>query len=612
MQHQAKSRRRFFLLGVALFGLTFCLFNARLAMADGAASAPAFSGSFSDNQLTLTLSESPAGYSGVIVKGDNRFPVTASVKGQTLNGTFQASGAAFPFTASFADGRLVLATGGKTHTLVKAVQNPLSRTGQGLAHAPPAAAAPGIFDDAQTFGDFAVLGSTPGGKTLFMQLKDAPTLESALTQTADALGKVLDAKPALGNAFADAKTKEKGGVSFTGKYKGHDVRGVIFSGVAKGTASATVIIAAADATKDDVAALYAAMPAPPAKMTTHKFPDGSGSIDLPEGWTTPDQTAAFGIGVIGPAGQRVIWNASRTIMDPNCGMVRTGRQAYQLQVQNYHFAVNRYQQLLAFRQRNPNFPLPPAPTPPVEPNADPNIQMPGIIFCRECNSEEDIIKYFNPILEQKQRMGGKGYSTIDKVFAVFPGEPNPFIAGSHSGTAYLAITDHIGDDAHRMRAVTSTMTSPLIKGESWEMSTCTMRAPDETFDKDFPVMSAIMNSVTLNMDVVNQVQSRQGNAIRKIFADKFKVMIKAGQDFQDQQARQFASHEQQIAAQEQARHDSNSDFIEYIGGVRKVLDTHTGKTVDVDLFHSDAITDGLNGLSNDPHQFVQIPLRYLR
>ena len=139
-----------------------------------------------------------------------------------------------------------------------------------------------------------------------------------------------------------------------------------------------------------------------------------------------------------------------------------------------------------------------------------------------------------------------------------------------------------------------------------------MRAPDEIFDRDLPVMQGIMNSVNLNLNVVTQVQQRDGESIRKIFADKFQIMMKAGRDFQDQQANNFANHERRIAAQAKARHDSNSNFIEYIGGVRHVYDHATSKMLDVSLFNSTGIVHGLNEAANDPNRFVQIPLRYLR
>jgi hypothetical protein len=67
-----------------------------------------------------------------------------------------------------------------------------------------------------------------------------------------------------------------------------------------------------------------------------------------------------------------------------------------------------------------------------------------------------------------------------------------------------------------------------------------------------------------------------------------------------------------MAAQQQAMHDSSSDFIEYIRGVRDVYDNQTGQMHSVDLFHVNGIVNGMNTAANDPNRFVQIPLRYER
>ena len=72
-----------------------------------------------------------------------------------------------------------------------------------------------LSGQALKFGDFTILGSTNAGKTLFIKLPTAQTLQMAITQTADAIGKMLDSKPAVTGAFADSKTKSKGGAIFT-------------------------------------------------------------------------------------------------------------------------------------------------------------------------------------------------------------------------------------------------------------------------------------------------------------------------------------------------------------------------------------------------------------
>jgi hypothetical protein len=89
-------------------------------------------------------------------------------------------------------------------------------------------------------------------------------------------------------------------------------------------------------------------------------------------------------------------------------------------------------------------------------------------------------------------------------------------------------------------------------------------------------------------------------------------LLKQAHDFNAREAENFNRFESQERAREQARHDSNSNFIEYINGVRDVYDTRTGQMLSVDLFNVNGIVAGLNAGANDPNRFVQIPLRYER
>ena len=470
--------------------------------------------------------------------------------------------------------------------------------------------------DAQTFGGFAVLGATPTGKTLFMKLPAGETLEAAIVQTADELGKALDAKPAISGAFANAQGKNNGGASLTGKLKGHDIKGVIFCGTGPNGDSATVVIDNADASKDDVAALFAFMPAQ-LKMTTHKFPDGSGSIDLPDGWTTPTQSASNAVVAAGPAGQLVAFGLIREIYDPNCRTVRMDRQTYQIQLQNYNFQMAQYQQSIRMHAQFPNTLAPGAPPkPPVAPDPDPNMaaikQNSPLRYCKFCDGPDEVLKVWYPLGEDLGKRTGTPYTSLDKTILVIPADPDPAHPGVKSGTVYIAVTDHDGDKATHVRALNQISTSQIQAGEAWQLDMCVMRAPDAIFDRDLPVMKAVMNSVNLDMHVVNGEIAAQGAAVRKMGADMFAQTEKQAQEFQDQQARQFQDHERQIAAQEKATHDSSSDFIEYIGGVRDVYDTATGQMHSVDLFNSNGIVDGMNAAANDPNRFVQIPLRYER
>lgn len=633
-----------FLSGIALISWGSKPYaRADVAPAGASVDDPAkFAGIFESEKMTLELKPAGEGQlSGKIKLGDKQFPATGRVRDGQLVGQFESGGSKFDFTASVNGTSMRFLTGRSDFNLTRKVNpldaqaapNPLDA--QAAAPNPldgatpakpgrddgamPSTPAPGAAAaqatngvEGATLGAFSVLGSTQTGKTLFLKLPAGQTLEAAITQTADELGKVLDGKPALSGAFAEAKVKSKGGASLTGKLKGADIRGLIFCGTGQNGGSGTVIFAGAAAPKEELATLFNFMPAT-MKMQTHKFPDGSGSIDLPDGWTTPDQTATYGIGVKGPQGQFVLFNGITSINDPNCRLVRMSQQNYKMSMQNYQTQLRMYQQAVLMHQRFPNTVMPAAPPkPPAAPDADPNVQSPGLIFCQYCDGPEEVLKYLSPVMQAKAQRAGKPYTTLDKVIAVFPGEPSPMMPRSKTGTVYIALTLHDGDTVTHRRALNQITTTPVIDGECWQLCSSNMAAPDETFDRDLPVMSAIINSVNLDMSVVNGRMAADGDALRKQSDIRFQAMIKSGKEFQDRQAEQFADHERQIAAQEKAVHDSASDFIEYIGGVRSVYDNRTGQMGSVDLFRSDAIVDGMNAALNDPGRFVQIPLRYMR
>ena len=588
----------------------------RMASADPGQATP-FAGTFADDQLRLDLSVAADGtYAGTLTKAGAAYPVRAGTSGPGIAGTFVAARHPFPFTATLADGHVVLQSGGNSYTLAPLATNPLGGGGGGGGGAggPPTPPPPpvGVVDGSTPLGRFRLLGATPTGKTLFITLPTATTVEAALTQAADALGQVLDAKPTLGTAFADAQGHRKGGVILTGKLRGAAVKGLIFCGPGPTGATATVILARADAQQADLKTLFGFMPAPPVKMQTHAFPDGSGSVDLPDGWTALTPTAMHGVYVSGPGGQLVVFSNIMAVNDPNCRLVGLSKQTYALKVQNYNSQMRQYQHGLDLHRQFPRTPEPVQPKPPVAPDPDPNVTFPGMTFCPYCDGPEEVLKVWYPLNEQIQRRAGGPYTTLDKIIEVLPLDGNPAQPGSKAGLVYLALTDHDGDKATPVRALNRIATANIIPGQQWQLVFSNMRAPDATFDRDLPVMTAVMNSIRLDMNVVTGEINAEGAAVRKMSDEMFQGMQRSNRAFQDQQAASFNAHEEQIAAQEQARHDSASDFIEYIGGVRHVYDADTGKTLNVDLFNANAIVNGLNDAANDPNRFVQVPLRYER
>jgi hypothetical protein len=296
---------------------------------------------------------------------------------------------------------------------------------------------------------------------------------------------------------------------------------------------------------------------------------------------------------------------------PDGLLAGTARQTYQIAMQTYKMQMQAYQQNVAARRQYPNILALQEPKKPVPP--DPARDMPQLIFCRYCSGADEVLEYFYPAAEERAKRAGGPYTTLDKIIEVVPADPNPLIANDKAGVAYLAVTDHDGQNVTPMRVLNRIETYPILDGKStWVVGFNTMRAPDATFDRDLPAMNAIMSSLKMNMDVVTRQIEQNGAAVRKMGEDSERQLLKQAHQFSQQQAENFNRFESQQRAREQARHDSNSDFIEYIKGVRDVYDTRTGQMLSVDLFNVNGIVTGLNAGANDANRFVQIPLRYER
>jgi hypothetical protein len=74
-----------------------------------------WAGTYAGAELKVTLERKDGGYTGTIVLGDQRLPLTARLAGATLEGTFESQGHPFAFTATLDGATLVLVTGGATH-----------------------------------------------------------------------------------------------------------------------------------------------------------------------------------------------------------------------------------------------------------------------------------------------------------------------------------------------------------------------------------------------------------------------------------------------------------------------------------------------------------------
>jgi hypothetical protein len=554
-----------------------------------------FVGTHSDGKLTIQLVEDNGAFTGTIALNGTTYQAKAQPKGEGLEGTFVVDKNQYPFSASVNSDIVTLESGGVTYTLKSAGAETPSTPRNSLAVT--GGATPGAPSDQTPTGEFSVLGSTQAGRTLFLELPDARDAESVITRTADALVKIFDAKPSLSGAFADSKTKRRGGALFTAKLKGHDLRGWIFFSLGDKASSASVVYSSADASQADISTLFAALPAQ-VKMKEHPFPDGSGSIDLPPGWTTPTQTLATPLIVKGPAGQTVAQGIFINVNTPDCRLTQLAKQTYQMKVDNYN------RMLAMSRNLHTNPPPPPGPPP------DPDRDFPQLIFCRYCPTPDEAVKELLPILFARQQKAGGPAEKLERVIESTPTDPTPLINGSQAAKYYVVFSKVEGGVESHQRAIVRIECCPVLTGkDSWTMFLNQFVAPDATFDRDLPVMTDIVHSLKVDQAWFTEKLKKDGEALRQRGEAFSKQMFEQSQQFQAQQKENFNRFQTQMQAQYKARHDANSDFIEMIGGVRTVCDTKTGERTTVDLNHVGKVVEGMNTAVNSPNQFVEIPLR---
>ena len=202
------------------------------ADASASQSAVPFVGTFSDGKLTVDLSAANGGYSGTITLGDQKYPATAQLQGQTLQGTFDAGSNHFPFTATMDGDGLILVSSDttyRTHRIASAV-NPLAATQGGNAPA-----------------GYGVINATEYGQVLGTDKPKATDIQSGLESTFPDLAQFFGQRPKIGGAYEDAKNQQSGGATFTATYNGQAIRGIVSCKMVDHGATIVVIYCRVDA-----------------------------------------------------------------------------------------------------------------------------------------------------------------------------------------------------------------------------------------------------------------------------------------------------------------------------------------------------------------------------
>jgi hypothetical protein len=415
---------------------------------------------------------------------------------------------------------------------------------------------------------YSVAVSTDAGKKLVAHKAEAKSVPTALGSTLQDLSLWFDAKPVAKGAFADAKEQRRGGAPFTATLKGQPVKGLIYCVTGQQGADITVTYCRADAPASEWTKLSGDTNAPAGAaaagipMHEYAFPDGTGSIQLPEGWKTSAQTVIHGVRVEGSAGQTVSLGVNFTVNTPDSFIIK-----------------NQIQMAAEARQMR---------LPPPKP-----IEMLVAPYTEPATALKNLIPQLSQL---SQRHGGPGI-TLDKILET----PKPAQAAFSNGRAaaiYFAFTKTTGGTPAPYRARGQYESWMLGEG-AWYLYVSEAAAPDATFDKDWPVMLAIATSLKTGPQAV---QRATGRAI-----DAQNANFNAMQRAHATQQAAFDDYFKSMQRNSVIRERSAIDFDEVIRGARTVEDTRTGYRTSVDLGNVDQIVDKLN--ERDPGRYVQIPLR---
>jgi hypothetical protein len=532
-----------------------------------ATAAEDYVGKYESEKLQVEIAKDSGEYVGRIHLGQQEFPLKAHENAAGLSGTFASQGDTYDFTASLQGDTLTLLTGGATYTLKRPPHaiNPLGRSqpvnplAGGTSE--PAGGAP---------AGYSVVTSTDYGKAFTTRKEQATSVQSALESTFPDLARYFGARPAVVGAFEDSKDHRSGGASFTAKLNGQPVRGFVSCTVADKGATVAVVYCRTDAPPTEWNKLTtappdgnagAAAPAPEVKLQGYQFPDGTGSVGLAEGWQTNAASCLQGVIIQGPADQTVSIGLCASVVTPDSIAVQTQRQ---LEANARQWGMR--------------------PPPPMQ-----------LLVAPYTEPVEALVNLVPQISQFSQRNGGPAVR-LDKI--LHQEKAKPSLPNARSALVTYTVTRTTNGEPKQFRATAQIDTAPLGQG-AWMFYAVELLAPQDTFDRDLPVMLAMAKSLQTNDRVVQEKSRQNIDAQNRNFA--------AMQQAHHEQVEAFDRSNRAWERRQNTQSRSAADFDEVIRGYRTVEDTRTGEHTSVDLGNAHDIVNKLN--ERDPDRYKEIPLR---
>jgi hypothetical protein len=547
-----------------------------------------FTGKFRAPNDAMVIELKSAGadqYTGTVSAGDQTCNLTATAKDQKISGKFTTGGNSFTLDGTLDGDQLTVTTGGATYVMTRpaaAGANPFgagsaaatkARTGGDAPKPADAAAAPDAAAEVIP-PDGKVLAVTPSGKTLFFVFPDAKDAATGIRAVVGPINKRLGTNVTLGKAFADTKNPACGSGSFTVTVGADNYTGTILCGPAKtGEAVSVVYMKKGASTPGDFATLMNALPTV-VETETYNYPDGSGSIEIPKGWTVKNKTLADPLFVTGPNHQVLLMGLGIGVQAPDSPLMKM------------------YAQNVAFAKAHHFAPPPP---------------MKGI-FVAPFDKPSVAVKVLDPQLSASSREQGLPYSEDPQVTEAkdLPNQLPDGKAEAITGTSTLVD----GEVRTKMRNVQRLEAVPSGPGAWMLWVGLSMGAEQDRFPGDSVTMLGIIKSIKPNQKVLAQIFEDRIEANREMNEaqrEAARERFKAGQIAHEDQLKGYDEYNKNWRDQQIVKDKSAKDYIEYIRGYRTVEDTQTGKTTDVDLSNVKQTMDDLN--QADPGRYKEIPLR---
>jgi hypothetical protein len=568
------------------------LILALVVIPPAAMAADSFSGDYSGPKLTLQIVPDGGSYAGSMHLGDQVFPIKAQASGSQLVGTFNSGGHDFPFTANLSGNNLTLTSGATTYQLTRNAANALENPppASPINDAPQAGGAIPVGKDIPVGpAGYANAASTDVGKIWVVKKPGITTVSAALEASLRDLSTFFGNRPVIKGAFEDTKDHQSGAASFTATMAGQPIVGLLTCKLGGNEAKMSVTYCLASATQDDWKKLNADATPKPAKpvvkLNRLNFPDGTGSVGIADGWALKSGSVVDPLYVTGPADQSMgapgLWWI--TVVLPDSPRIR--------QMQEQRRQLEESSRRLG---RQPPPPLPFQQFPVVAAFAAPDQALPVVI----------------PQWNAWKATQHLEVVTLDRITSVKPLPP-----GQAGWTTQLLEYDQTriinGVPRHfHSRCTWSSMPPGASMTDQWALTPLgNMTAPVESFDRDVVTMEAMTSSIQINWDAYFKVDEERFKARLAANQIAYDERYKEQERQQVERMKEFDEHNRQWAIYENQKSRNADDWIEYAGGYRTVIDTQTGERAKVDLSNVNGIVDGLNDVSNDPHRYVQIPLR---